>query len=274
MRAKRERRPPGGCCRVHGARDSRRERRQPSRLLVRSFAQPLGVHAGRRSGRASRRRSWRSSIARSRTSICGRTAVSTRVSASWMSCRSCRLKPRRWRTVSRWQGRSAPPIADRFRVPVYLYGEAAANPARTTSRRHSAGRVRGTVGQDGFSGLGAGFRAVRPASQRRRLGGRRADAPRRVQHQPRHRPARRRQGDRRRRSARAAAAALREGAWPQARDARDRAGLDEPDQLRGDADPAGVRRRPARGQAPRREGARERDRRAGAVSGARRCVGA
>ena len=122
-------------------------------------------------------------------------------------------------------------------VPVYLYEEASANPARQEPRRHPARRVRGAGGEDG-----AGRTGRRTSARRRPT---RPPAPRSIgARMPliayninlAHRPARRRQEDRRRHPPQQRRPALRQGDGVRARGSRHRAGVDEPDELREDAD--------------------------------------
>ena len=140
-------------------------------------------------------------------------------------------------------------VAERFQLPVYLYEEASANPGAQEPRRHPARRVRRARGEDGDAGMGARLRPGGAASQRRRVGDRRAHAAHRLQHQPRDRSARRRQEDRRRHPAQQRRLPLRQGDGHHARGSRHRPGVDEPDQLREDADLPRVRNRQARSRA-------------------------
>ena len=113
------------------------------------------------------------------------------------------------------------------------------------------------------------LRAPRAPSLRGCRRHRRAHAAHRLQHQPGHRPARRRQEDRRRDSPQQRRLPLRQGAGFMLEDRGHRPGVDEPDELREDADLPGVRAGQARSRAIRRVGARERNRRAGSGGGAR-----
>ena len=98
-----------------------------------------------------------------------------------------------WPTASRWRARSAAEVADRFGVPVYLYEEAAADAGAPQPRGHPPRRVRRPGRQDGASRAGRPTSVRRRRIRRRRHRHRRADAAHRLQHQPRHRSARRRQ---------------------------------------------------------------------------------
>ena len=101
----------------------------------------------------------------------------------------------------------------RFELPVFLYEDAATTPAAAQSRGHPARRVRRTGREDGVAGVGARLRPAATPPDRRRNGHRRPDAAHRLQHQPRDRPARRRQADRRRDPPQQRRVPLREGAW-------------------------------------------------------------
>ena len=104
-------------------------------------------------------------------------------------------------------------------------------------RGHPARRVRRPRGQDGSSRSGGRISGrPRRTRQRRRLRHRGPHAAHRLQHQPGDRPAGRREKDRRGGPAQQRRAALRESHGNCARGPRDRAGLDEPHQLREDAD--------------------------------------
>ena len=120
-------------------------------------------------------------------------------------------------------------------------------------RRHPARRVRRARGEAGAAGMGAGLRPGGAARQRRRVGDRRAHAADRLQHQPRDRSARCRQEDRGGDPDEQRRLALREGDGHPARGSRHRPGVDEPHQLREDADLPGLRDGQARGRALRRE---------------------
>ena len=160
-------------------------------------------------------------------------------------------------------------VADRFQVPVYLYEEAASHPARKNLEDIRRGEFEGLAAKMATAGVGARLRAGGAASDGRRDGRRRADAAHRLQHQPGDRSARRREEDRRGHPPQQRRLPVREGAGHHARRPRHRPGLDEPDQLREDADLPGLRSRQARSGALRRGGARKRDRRAGAGGRAR-----
>ena len=107
--------------------------------------------------------------------------------------------------------RSRAAVAARHDLPVYLYEEAASSPARRNLEDIRRGEFEGLRREDGAARLGAGLRPGHAAPSGRRHRDRRAHAAHRLQHQPGHRPAGRREEDRRRRPAQHRRPALRQG---------------------------------------------------------------
>ena len=140
-------------------------RRAPARLLLRSVAQPLG----RSRWPATRRRSERRPRAVRACAVADidlrdRTAASTRASAPSTSCRSFRSRDRQMAECVALARRGRPRnVAERFGVPVYLYEEAASNPAR---RQNLEDIRRGEF--EGLAAKMAARGAGRPTSARRR----------------------------------------------------------------------------------------------------------
>ena len=159
---------------------------------------------------------------------------------------------RRWRTASRCAKDVGAEVAARFGVPVYLYEEASTNPARKNLEDIRRGEFEGLAAKMATAGWAPDFGPAAPHPTRRRDGHRRAHAAHRLQHQPRDRSARRREEDRRRDPPQQRRLPLREGDGHHARGPRHRAGVDEPDELREDADLPRVRNGEARGRALRR----------------------
>ena len=145
--------------------------------------------------------------------------------------------------------RTGAAIAERFQIPVYLYEEAASNPTRKNLEDIRRGEFEGSGGEDGLGRLGARLRAGRAASDRRRVGRRRADAADRLQHQSGDRSSRRREEDCRGHATQQRRIPVRESDGGAAREPRDRPGVDEPDELRKNTDRPGLRSRQARGGA-------------------------
>ena len=142
--------------------------------------------------------------------------------------------------------------ATRFGVPVYLYEEASANPARKNLEDIRRGEFEGLAAKMATPGWAPDFGPAAPHPTAGAVGDRRAHAAHRLQHQPRHRPARRREEDRRRDPPQQRRLPVRQGDGLHARRPRHRPGVDEPDELREDADLPRVRDRQARGRALRR----------------------
>ena len=80
-------------------------------------------------------------------------------------------------------------VAARFQLPVYLYEEASANPARRNLEDIRRGEFEGLAAKMATAGWTPDFGPRGAASQRRRRRDRRADAADRLQHQPRDRSA-------------------------------------------------------------------------------------
>ena len=104
-------------------------------------------------------------------------------------------------------------VAERFALPVYLYEDAATDPARRNLEDIRRGEFEGLAREDGTPGWAPDFGPAQPHESAGAARHRRADAADRLQHQPQHRPARRRKEDRRRRSATAAAACASSRRW-------------------------------------------------------------
>ena len=242
--------------------------RPAARRAVRRHASPLGADLRRRSRVRCWRRCSRCSKRRCRASTCAAIAASTRGSAPSTSCRSCPIDGATMADCVALAREAGAAVAERFGVPVFLYEEAASTPARRNLEDIRRGEFEGLAAKLQAAGVGARLRSGGAARQRRRDRDRRADAAHRLQHQPGDRSARRRQAHRRRGPHELGRLPLRQGDGHRARGSRHRAGLDEPHQLREDADLPGVRDRQARGGALRRDGAGERGRRAGAGRGA------
>ncbi len=108
-------------------------------------------------------------------------------------------------------------------------------PHGATSKTSAAASSRGSR-RRWRARVGTRLWALRAAPLGRCVGHRRAHAAHRLQHQPRHRPPRRGEEDRRRHPPQQRRLPLREGDGHHARGPRHRAGVDEPDELREDAD--------------------------------------
>ena len=104
-------------------------------------------------------------------------------------------------------------VADRFGVPVYLYEEASTNPARKNLEDIRRGEFEGLAAKMATAGWAPDFGPAAPHPSAGAVGDRRAHAAHRLQHQPEHRPARRRQEDRRRDPPQQRRPALRQGDW-------------------------------------------------------------
>ena len=102
-------------------------------------------------------------------------------------------------------------VAERFHVPVYLYEEASANPARKNLEDIRRGEFEGLAAKMAHAGWAPDFGPATPHAVGRRVGHRRAHAAHRLQHQPRHRPPRRGEEDRGGHPPQQRRAALREG---------------------------------------------------------------
>ncbi len=265
----RQRGPPRRRHRAPGRRDPRDARRPPARPLVGCVAQPLGVHAGRRRAPRSKRRPSRSSRSPPTRSICGSTsgehprlgAVDVVPFVPDRGRHDGRL--RRARQGRRRRRRRS---LRRPRLPVR---GGVGQPGAQEPRGHPPRRVRGAGGEDGVAGLGARLRTGGAAPVGRRVG-RSARACRSSPTTSTCNTDRLdvAQEDRRGDPPQQRRAALRQGDGRQARGPQPRAGVDEPDQLREDADLPRLRDGEARGRPLRRRDPRERDRRPGAVGGA------
>ena len=169
-------------------------------------------------------------------STCARTRASTR---AWARSTSCPFIPIEGVTMAECVALAkavAADVAARFALPIYLYEDASANPARKNLEDIRRGEFEGLAAKMAQPAWAPDFGPAAPHAERRRLGHRRAHAAHRLQHQPRHQPARRRQEDCRRHSHEQRRPALRQGHGHPARRPRHRAGVDEPHQLREDAD--------------------------------------
>ena len=229
--------------RGHRGRRPRGAGRPPARRPVRRHPPPLGADVRRRSPGACWPPSSRCSSRRWRGSTCAAITASIRDSVPSTSCRSCRSRARRWPTAWRWRATAGAAVADRFAVPVFLYEEAATTPARRNLEDIRRGEFEGLAAKLTSAGVGARLRSGAAPPECRRHGDWCPHAAHRLQHQPRHRSARRRQAHRRRHPDELGRLPLRQGDGPRARGPRHRAGVDEPDQLREDADLQGVRDR-------------------------------
>ena len=143
-------------------------------------------------------------------------------------------------------------VASRFSLPVYLYEEASSNPARKNLEDIRRGEFEGLAAKMAQPAWAPDYGPGRTASDRGRDRDRRADAAHRLQHQPRHQPSRRGQEDRGRRPHEQRRPSLCQGDGHPARRPRHRPGVDEPDQLREDADLPRLRSGEARSGALRR----------------------
>ena len=92
-------------------------------------------------------------------------------------------------------------VAARFSLPVFLYEDASANPARKNLEDIRRGEFEGLAAKMAQPAWAPDYGPAAPHPSGRRVGDRRAHAAHRLQHQPRHQSSRRRQEDRRRRSA-------------------------------------------------------------------------
>ena len=92
-------------------------------------------------------------------------------------------------------------VASRFSLPVYLYEEASANPARKNLEDIRRGEFEGLAAKMAQPAWAPDYGPAAPHPSGGRDRDRRAHAAHRLQHQPRHQPSRRRQEDRGRRSA-------------------------------------------------------------------------
>ena len=147
---------------------------------------------------ASSARCWRCSSAPSPTSICARTRgehprlgavdVVPFVPIEGVTMAECVALAKK----------VGADVAARFQLPVYLYEEASANPARKNLEDIRRGEFEGLAAKMATRRLDARLRPGRAAPQRRRRRHRRAHAAHRLQHQPRDRSPRRREEDRRR----------------------------------------------------------------------------
>ena len=233
-----------------------------ARLLVRRVAQPLGDHAGRRRGGAQGGRAR-----------AVRRAPSTAIDLRTHSGEHPRLgavdvvpvHPDRRRDDGRLRGAGEARRRRQWRggssVPVYLYEEAASQSGPAQPRGHPARRVRGARAKMAQPEWAPDFgpAAPHPSAGASVIGARmpliayninlatdRLDVAKKIAAAIRHS---------------SGGLPLREGDGHRARGPRDRAGVDEPDELREDADLPRVRGREARGRALRRHRARKRDRR-------------
>ncbi len=127
-------------------------------------------------------------------------------------------------------------VAERFGVPVFLYEEASSNPLRKNLEDIRRGEFEGLAAKMSSPDWTPDFGAATPHPVRGRDGDRRAHAAHRLQHQPRHRPTRRREEDRGRDPPQQRRTAIRQSHGRQAGGPQPGAGLDEPHQLREDAD--------------------------------------
>ena len=219
---------------------------------------------------ASSARCSRCSSARSPTSICGRIAASIR---GWAPSTSCPFVPIEGVTMAECVAlarKVGAAVADASTCPSICTRRRRRNPARKNLEDIRRGEFEGLAAKMAQPGVGTRLRPAAPHPTAGASVDRRADAAHRLQHQPGDRSARRREEDRRRHPPQQRRLPVREGDGHRARGPRHRPGLDEPDELREDADLPGLRDRQARGRALRRGGARKRDRRPGPVGRARR----
>ncbi len=268
MRSERQRRTAPRRHRGDGRRDSGRARRapaRPSRPTRRTTARSS------RSSATQRRRSrpsWRCSSGRSPTSICARTRgehprlgavdVVPFVPIEGVTMADC---------VALAKG-SAPASPSASACPVYLYEEASTNPARKNLEDIRRGEFEGLAAKMATPGWAPDFgpAAPHPTAGASVIGARmpliayninlatdRLDVAKR---------------DRRRDPPQQRRLPVRQGDGLHARRPRHRPGVDEPDELREDADLPRVRDGEARGRALRRGDPRKRNRRAGPVGGA------
>ena len=217
-----------------------------ARPFVRRVAQPIRVHARRRR----RRRSKRAVLALFERAVAdidlrthrgehpriGAVDVVPFVPLDGVTMADCVALARRVGAA----------VADRFeRAGLSLRGGGAPTPARRNLEDIRRGEFEGLAAKMAAAGVGARLRArralIRPPAP---SVDRRADAAHRLQHQPGDRSARRREEDRRGHPAQQRRLPLREGDGHRARRPRHRPGLDEPDELREDADRPG-RSRPS-----------------------------
>jgi hypothetical protein len=198
------------------------------------------------------------------------TAASTPAWAPWTWCRSSRLKARRWPSAWRWRARWAPtwPSGSGCRS---ISTKRRPRAGAAQPRGHPPRRVRGPGREDGSPRVGARLRTAAPhvSAGATVIGARmpliayninlatdRLDVAKKI-----------------------AAPSVSSGGsassrrWGSRSRTADRAGVDEPHQLREDAGVPGVRPGAARGRPLRRAGARERDRRARPRTRASSCRG-